>query len=895
MTTASIQAIRDDLQQGREALLKRRATARPVKEWLAEHSALIDETLRRIYQAAWEAARAALGPGQVAPEHEHGLALLAIGGYGRGELCPHSDIDIAFVPSEEEHPVIDAVVKEAFRLIVEVFSDGARLDVAYAYRPLADIAWLEHTGKTALLEARRIAGSDRILRRVHEELHNSWDATEFILEKVRERREAARHPNMSLYAVEPNLKEGMGGLRDIHSAIWVSSATLRTEAPLRELEWRGVVTADDCTDIEKAREFLLKVRVWLHLTTQKKNDVLRAELQDRCARALGYTGTGARAAQALLADFYRHGEAAARFSVKVMRRLLEGPLALDQHFVATHQRLHAAHPYTLRNHPELLLAPFAQSRKYGFPMSPELQRGVEEALPFASQTTLEHPIARAGFFTLVHDVEGAADALSELRAHGVLQRLMPEFGAMLHLAPADPSHELTVGEHSIAAVRQLGHLWSRQREDDELHAVCGGIDDVELLVLGTLLHDVGKIEPGTDHSVSGEEIARRIGTRLGLSGSRIERLALLVRRHLALPRGARLRDLSSPGTILSVVSHVSDVATLKMLYLLSLADTCAVGERTYSAHDLEAMRELYERALIAMTSEETAEVLTDSEKREQMIQRERERLRRQMRHLELDEETLHRLCDTLPAAYVLNTPLATISHHVRLLDQLPEEELILDFADEPHAEFTEMTVVTYDDEKPGLLSKICGVVHAANADIFNAHVYTLLAQDGTGGAPQGRDIVLDRLHLMANGRALSGSRRARLAVSLREVLLGQKSVEDVLAEAGKEAAASIMPQRIAARNDLSDEHTVITVVCDNIPGLLYYVTHAIAEVGLDIHTAKITSWAGRAEDAFYVTRRGEGGNAGEKISDDDIRDTLEALREQLTRPGRKAMVDEMQS
>lgn len=920
MINATVQELRNFLIEGRKNLMRPAPASQLGREWLDAYTALVDETLRRIYHVAWEGARAnfieahgssALHGASLHPENEWGLSLLAIGGYGRGDLCPHSDIDIAFVPADEEHPLIDLVVKEAFRLIVEVLIDGARLEVGYAYRPITDCERLDVTGKTALLEARLLAGSEPLLRAMNDELYARWDPVELLLNKVRERRIAAQKVALSVYSVEPHLKEGAGALRELHTALWVAGAMLRTTAPLRELEWRGIVTGDDCRQVTASRDFFLRLRVWLHLVTDRKTDVLTVEMQDRCARAFGYTGSGASASQRLLADYYQHAEATLRFSEKVMRRLLEGPLPLDGHFVATHMRLGAAHPYTLRNHPELMLTPFVLSRKYGFATDPELDRAIEEALPLMNAENRTHPIARAGFLALLADPGTAADALTELRARGVLQRLMPEFHTMLHLAPADPSHQLSVGEHSLFAIRMLGQLWEKRNGDDEIRDVWEGIDDKELLLLATLLHDVGKIEMGSDHAVSGARIATKIGQRLGINKERLEILALLIRRHLMLPRVARLHDLAAPGTIREVIEYVRDVPTLKMLYLLSLADTRAVGERTYSNLDIESMRELYERVLLAMTREETATALTDTEKRERMVQRERERVRHEMRHLALDEATLQRLTDELPTSYILNTPLPTVATHLKFLDQLPQERVIVDFYPDPRGAFTEVTIVAYDDPQPGILSKICGVVQSTGAEILAAQVYTLpvhqkaecvkanpapesqapsapetaTPSDKDAAAP-GCYIVLDRLYVALNNRPLGASRSARLGVLLREVLTGEKTVESVLKAAGKATSQGMSPQRIGARNDLSDDHTVISIISDNVPGLLYHVTRAFASVGLDIHTAKITSWAGRAEDAFYVTRRTPTGSS-EKIDDDSIRDTLDALRRKLVKPSAK--------
>lgn len=899
MTTSTAQELRDFLITGRAELLQQSPPQYPARQWLEKHTLLIDETLRRIHHEAWMAARASLGlpdgderidsterSGAHLGDHEAELSLLAIGGYGRAELCPYSDIDIAFVPSEEENPLLDAVIKEAFRLIVEVFIDGAHLEVGYAYRPISDCVHLDHTAKAALLEARLIAGSARLVRRLHEELNTQWDAVAFLLDKTRERREVSQRVRFSLYAIEPNLKEGTGALRDIQTALWAAGAMLKTNEPLRDLEWRGVVTADDCRNATAANEFFLQLRVWLHLTTKSKNDVLRVDWQDRCARAFGYAGSGALASQRLLEDYYYHAESALRFSGKVMRRLLEGPLPLDGHFVAVNQRLGAAHPYTLLNHPELLMTPFALARKYGFSTNADLDRLVEEALPRLDGKVRRNKDLRRAFFKLIGRMDDAADALTELRSRGILQRFIPEFESMLHLAPADPSHELTVGEHSILAVRQLGKMWNQRHNDGAMHAVWEDVEDIELLVLATLLHDVGKIEPGTDHSISGERKVREIGVRLGLSNDRIERLALLVRKHLLLPRAARLRELSEPGTIREVMETVQDVTTLKMLYLLSLADTLSVGERSYSNLELSTMKDLYSRVLMAMTSEETAQALSDSEIREQMIQRERGRLRREMRRLELDDETLHRLTDNLPASYVLNTPLPTVATHLKFLEQLPGEKVIVDFYQPGNDPFTEMTLVTYDDAKPGLLSKICGAVWAAGCEIRMAQVFTL--RGGTvklGEAePDTRDIVLDRLYVGREGRALSSTQTARLAALIREILLGQKTTEEALKSAGKETAVSLAPQRIGMRNDLSDEHTVLTIVNDNVPGLLYFLTRALASLGLDIHSAKVTTWGGRVEDAFYVTKRStEKGKRQQKLGDDEIKPTIDALQRKLQR------------
>ncbi len=890
--TELVAQLRARLDEGRARLWKKHAWNSPIRPWLQEYSALVDEVLTRIYHEAWAKARTALpAEDHEASANEPTLVLLAVGGYGRSELCPHSDIDIAFVPSEEENPLLDLVIKEAFRLIVEVLIDGAKMEVSSPYRPISDIERLDHPSKAALLEARRIAGSEKLVQAVRDEVARTWDAVEFALEKSAERRRRFERIGLSQYAVEPQLKEGAGGLRDVHFALWSAAALLKTDAPMKELVSRGVVLQDDAARVESATDFLLKLRVWLHLRTGRRTDVLRLEFQDRMARDLSYVGAGGLASQSLLADFYAHAEAVARFCDRVLARLLEGPLPFDSHFVANHGQLRTEHPYTLVNHPELLLTPFALARKYGFTFAPSLDRALDDLVPHIDSDSRRHPHMRSAFFQLIGDIGNSAAVLTELRARGALQALIPEMTAMLRLAPPDPSHELSVGEHSIYAVRQLDELWRKRLSDDEVYSLWNGVEDVELLVLATLLHDVGKIEPNTDHAVSGERLGTRIAERLGLSPPRTATLKLLILRHLLLPRIARLRDLGAGATIRRVVSYVRDVPTLKMLYLLSLADTCAVGEKSYSHLDLGAMRELYEKCLLAMTRAENAEVLSDEEKREQQVQQERERMRRDLRHLELDDATLQRLSNTLPAAYVLNTPMPTMATHLKFLDQLPDDKLIVDFYPLQSRNFAEMTVVAYDHEKPGLLSKICGVVYAGGAEIVSAQVYTLRGHDlnskwATGAPDYGRDVVLDRLHLISGGKSLTGAQTAKMAAMMREALIDEKPIADILRGAGKKAAQSVVTSKISARNDLSDEHTVLTLVCDNVPGLLYHIARAFAALDLDIHTAKVTTWGGQAEDAFYLTHRTADGQSL-KLSDDDIKGTIEALKKKLLKPGKE--------
>jgi [protein-PII] uridylyltransferase len=845
------------IQNGRRALL-----ATPLRQvtgqgLLEEHARMMDETLRRIYQVAWERAMAQHAAHFVEGETE--VALLATGGYGRKELSPFSDIDIAFVPSEEDNPFIDAVIKEAFRLIVQILIDGMKLDVGYGFRTVSDCPTFDHETKTSLLDGRLIIGSRKLFTQLRRALLTHIDAVAFLQEKSQERRNAPHRARASLYALEPHLKEGVGGLRDVHAAMWMAQAMFLSQDrdPLMELERQSVVSAEDCRQLVEAREFLWSVRNYLHLRTQRKTDVLLSDLHDGIARDFRYDGKGAQPAQQFLADYYRHAEHIHHFLRKVTRRLMEGTLPLDAHFQAVRQRIQAVRPHVLWENPARALRVFEYVQRYGFEVDAELDRLIEDVAPMMDDEVRASPEAREAFLAVLNHPSDAGNVLRQMRERGVLQRFVPELEALTYYAPADPSHELTVGEHSLVALDYLGALLNEGRNGAASvpYDAAADVTDWEVMSLGVLLHDVGKLDPQGDHCITGAAMARHIGERLGLEAHRIALLEKLVREHLLLPRASRLRDIDSPATIREIAATVGDATTLKMLYLLSHVDTRAVGNRSYSNMDLRHLDELYQRTLSLFADEEN----TDWDAR---ATRERERVRRELQHL-LTADALRQLCDTLPASYVVNTPLPTIAVHLKLLDRLPIERVIADFYHAPGDDFTELTICAYDDPEPGILSKICGTLFANDVDIHTARVHTLGAEGG---------IVLDTLWVTRDHRPVSERLATRLGNQLKQVLLGEISVAELLDKAGKKAHP-VHVEKLEIRNDLSDDHTVVHIVTEDVQGLLYAITRNLAALGLDIHTAKITSWAGKAEDAFYVTTR-DGG----KVPPTDVERLAAALK-----------------
>ncbi len=856
--------LRERLVAGRNSLLATPLEQVDGRGFCLRHSQLIDEVLCGVYELSWRHALATQA-NHFDPDRTQ-LTIVATGGYGRRELNPHSDIDIAFVPSEEDNAFLDAATKEAFRLVVELLLDSTDLQVGYAYRPLVDLAHLDHQTVASLLDARFIAGSERLFGVFREEFARQISVLGFVQEKIVERERNVRRGRASVYALEPNIKDGPGGLRDLHGARWLAQAMFQcsAEEALSELVRRGFVSANEVAQVEAAFEFHWRVRNALHLLVggRRKDEVLRAQHQPRIAEALGYERTAARTpAQLLLADCYRHGERAHAFFHHVAQRLLDTSLPLDAHFRAVRHRIRLINPAQIRDRPGLLVRAFEYQQRYALTLDPELETVVRDCAAQGGDW-LRFAEARTALLSILRYGVDLGASLRSLHEHGVLARLLPEFDDLMLLAPGDPAHEFTVGEHTLRALDLLCAIPEIGSDDrSPLPDAFAEVTDFELLVLGVLLHDVGKQHPEGNHARTGAAMARAIGERLGLETARLNTLDKLVRYHLLLPRTSRLRDLDSPVTIRRVAEAVEDRETLKMLYLLSNVDTRAVSAHSYTPLDLQALDELYLKTLLALNDEDS---VYDTEA---LAASQRDRVTRELQGLELSEETVRDLCARLPAAYVINTPLPTIAQHLTLLDRVALERVIADFFQPPRGNYTELTLCTFDDPAPGLLSKICGTLYANEVDIQNARVYTLGAR-----VP----IVLDTLRVMRERRPLTTRQVQRLGEQLRQVLLGEVALDELLARAHQPTMATIVTERVSLVNHLSDEHTVVHVVAEDHPGLLFFITRAIAALGLDVHTARIAGWAGMAEDAFYVT-----GRDGAKVADEEREPLAEKLRAQL--------------
>ncbi len=846
---SEIGRLRKMFQEGRARLLGQDPARTPCAEILQGHTALVDSLVNDIYRYSCESADSQAKKGS-----RSGLAIIATGGYGRSELNPFSDIDIAFVPSEEEDPWVESAVHMAFKLVMDVFLSFREIRVGYSYRPVRELPTWDLPTLTALLDARHICGEPDLSAALAAEVRKRLSPLDLILEaeSYLQREHQGLGPP-SLYSVEPNLKEGPGSLRDLHRGRWIFKLLLpRCDAQvLSAAESAGYLSHSRVVEIQGAAEWFWRVRNWLHLITRKRSDIVMNNYQDRIALELGGIS-----AQEWLSEHYANAETLFRFRETAIRTVLQGPIELGGITLMDGRLRLSRNPGDA--HPGSAVKLFHLAQRYGIPVSHDQMEGLENSRAAALRAAGPEPEECWFFLAILAEGRGVAGALRSLTRAGLLDRFVDEFSKLVRFAPPDPAHWYTVGEHSLRIIEHLENL--RRGRDASGSRFCELINQCahfDVLCLAALIHDAGKMIPGTDHSESGMELAVGVAARLRLPQEKRELLEILVRHHLLLVRTARLQDLKSPGVIQSVAEKLRGIEALRHLYVFTYADTRAVAEKNWTSMDYRDLEVLYGKLQSLFSGSRDDSGATAVEDRIGQIRR-----RLSSGSLQEDEAILKH-CDSMPASYVLNTPMDEIVFHVQLLQRLEAECIVLDIYNRPGDDYSELTVCTYDDPRPGMLAKITGVLYACDTDIHKAQVFTLEKE---------RPVVLDTLWVRSEGTQLSENRAARVRAALQAVLSGSKPVDDLLRTSGKRAPESIVIDGIDLRNDLSEEHTVVHIIARDLQGLLYYMTRSLSRTGLHIHSARVATWNARAENNFYVTAL-----AGQQIPSDQ----LEGWRERL--------------
>ncbi|HUF93026.1 MAG TPA: DUF294 nucleotidyltransferase-like domain-containing protein, partial [Candidatus Limnocylindria bacterium] len=549
------------------------------------HAGFVDDLVRSLVRlSAGDAERAGL---PATP-----LVVVALGGYGRSELHPSSDIDLMVVYDDELSPFVQRVTQE---LLYTLWDLG--LQVGHSLRSLEDCVAMARTdfpSRTSMQQARLIDGDRRLFGKFGRVLRDNvyrHDFEHFLEQTLAERDQRYRKFGASPYIGEPNIKESAGGLRDMHTAMWLGAAKFGART-LRELESKGLITAREQASADAALTFLWRVRNELHFFSGHKNDVLGRDLQPRLATNLGYENDGdVLGVERFMHDYYLHARVIHRLSRRLIARCQETlsrrgsaerrqrQQALADGLVFFDGRLHLADrdPRALRAEPARIMKVFWHLHRLGCELSLDLERAVEESLDVVDDGFRRSPAVRDLFLDICRSWGRAALTFSEMHELGVLGRYLPEFGGLTCLVQYDVYHKFSADQHSLLAVAHLEALAPGQSAESEGAAhVFNEVDKPELLMLGMLLHDIGKAR-GHGHVAKGIPLIQELTARIGLPAADAALAEFLVAHHLTMSHIAQRRDIDDPRTVADFAATVGDAQRLRMLYLLTYADMRAVG------------------------------------------------------------------------------------------------------------------------------------------------------------------------------------------------------------------------------------------------------------------------------------------------------------------------------
>ncbi|HUG37069.1 MAG TPA: [protein-PII] uridylyltransferase, partial [Candidatus Limnocylindrales bacterium] len=771
------------------------------------YAAFMDGFLSTIYRLVVEDARRE----GAAPAS---MVLVALGGYGRGELHPLSDLDLMVIYDGDMSPIVQRATQG---LLYTLWDLG--LQVGHAVRSLPDclaMARTDFASRTSMQHARYLVGDRRLFNRFRKVLSENVyrkDFAQFLATTLAERDQRYRKFGGSPYMGEPNVKESAGGLRDIHTALWLASTKWGTRT-LQELADKRLITEREQRQTDGALTFLWRVRNELHFLSAHKNDVLSRDVQPQIAKNFGYVADDiALAVEKFMRDYYLHARVIHRVSRRliarcretlsqprlVQRRLRQEALADGLFVLDGHLHLVDADGRAFREDPSRLMKVFWHVHRLGVELGIDVERAVEDALDLVDDRFQRSPEVRDLFLSICRTWGRVTPTLREMHELGLLGRYLPEWGALTCLVQYDVYHKFTADQHSLLAVETLEALAPGQSTESQ---VLNEVERPDLLMLGMLLHDIGKGK-GHGHVAKGIPLIEELTTRLGLDGA--ESVKFLVAHHLTLSHIAQRRDIDDPKTVESLAEVAQTAERLRMLYLLTYADMRAVGPGVLTGWQARILWELFNRAMVRLTGGRLERPSREAVADRVWEEMGRERSRRDVvAHLAL-----------LTDRYLTTTSPLRIAAHVRLVERLEEDVAANEVFHYPDLGSSELVIATKD--VPGLFSLIAGTLAAEAINILSAQIHT--RADG---------IAIDTFQVNDPfGEAVTEAARWRRTLDgLRRVLRGELTVESLLAErkgARGTREGVPVPPKIRVDNKLSDTHTVVEVKCPDRVGVLYTI------------------------------------------------------------------------
>lgn len=765
------------------------------------------------------------------------MTLVALGGYGRSELFPYSDIDLMLLHSRW---VKKKVLEKTVAGILYPLWD-AGLEVGHSVRSvsqcLADCKNDFHL-QIAMLDGRRIAGSEQLFGKLFASYKKKFvegHRRDFLTKMTAERDNRKRQYGGHGFQLEPNIKEGRGGFRDIQSMLWAAHGVFGLRG-LEAIEDAGVLRREERIALEKSLDILVMIRNRLHYLSGRKNDQLFFEHQEGIAQVLGYEDTnGVLGVEIFMQEVYRHLNTIAVATDLFFEHVDETigaarsgkeDCVLDKGLEVVSGRIQLTDPELLSRKPILLFKVFSQAARTGLPIHFRTRQLISLSLGLIDDGFRHSRRVVTEFLVVLVKAKKPLPLLATMLETGVLSAYLPEFAPLESLAQHDVFHINTVDRHLLQTVQELKLLAGEQSP------IISELANPHVLSLAGLLHDIGKGRGG-NHDEVGAEIVGQIGKRLGLSAQELADLQFLVRHHLFLPHIAQRRDLEDEEVIFQCAELIKEPNRLRMLYLLSIADARATGPSAWSDWKGALLQDLYLR--IGHALDQSERIAPD---RKQASQWMREHVAELLNGDSAD------LIESLPDDYLLNYNVQDVVEHVALREKLSDRGALLVPTD--HGDHWSVLVVSRD--RTGLLSKICGTLALNNLTVLSASIHTW--QDGTVVD------VIDVNPVFSNN--FSEQNWQALTTDLNRVLDNQLGLIHRLA--AKRTARSSEPAPEHQRNSTTVKidnkssrlFTIIEVFAEDQPSLLFDITRTMADFEINIAKAMISTRQGQLIDVFYV-------------------------------------------
>jgi len=838
------------------------------REVCMARAAVIDALLKHLLRTA--IGLAPLGKFKKVPS----LAVIALGGYGRGELNPHSDIDIQFLcedrllngakPHEFLKSVTDAVLYTLWDVGLKIGHSVRRV------RDCVEEANKDMQSKTALIEARCVTGDEVLFKKMEKVVHakcvNPY-IDEYIVARLKD--QASRHARYgnAVTMQEPDIKNGCGGLRDYQNLCWLMHFKLGYRS-VEDLEGQKVISKVDAERLEAGYSFLLRARNELHYQMDRPMEVLTKSVQPKIAWQLGYTNRSpAKRLEAFMGDYYRHARNIDLIVRSVERRLALVPRPAWQQaigrwvggrkeqiidgFRIIDGEISFVNRRVFRDQPRKLMRVFLLMQRHSVRLHPDLAQRIRDQVWLVNRKFREDMHIHETFLEILNQPGAVGHVLRRMHELDFLGKYLPEFGRLTCLVQHEFYHQYTVDEHTLVCLEKLDGLWEEKwARYRRYHEVFEEIDRPSTLYLALLLHDAGKGIETDRHEREGARVADHVADRLGLDEAASDSLQLVIRHHLTMVQVAQRRDLGDPQVIRQFAESIGTEENLNLLMLHTLADSLGTAETLWNDFKDTAQWALYLRTHSLFRQD------TNVARAEEIQRAEIEEEVAKALNGKVPKEEIGAHFSNLPSRYFRTLPVDEIAEDVELVHQFMKlqvlhEHRMLEPAvawQRDHDRGCSMTgICTWD--RPGLFARVAGVMAICGLNILSAQIFT-----------RDDSIVLDRFFLTdaRTGGLPSSDQREMFSVRLKEALAATEDLDlniSKLPDSTVEYTSltgELIPTQIYFDNRSSEEFTVLDLETEDHVGLLYAVTHTLSTLGLTIELARINTAKGGANDSFYL-------------------------------------------